>query len=330
MRLTEPQPIQVGGPAAKEHASRRGLTTLRGVSREDVAVLTELGVRNFLQGPSGRPLADRCLGVWFQMTSTRTRTAFTVATIRLGGTPVAYGPDDLQTATGETIEDTARVMGSMLDGLIVRSRGSSEELALFEAAAGIPVVNAMATDEHPTQGLCDLATLTLHLGPLDGRQVLYVGEGNNSASALVRGAALTPGLRLRLVVPAGYGLPDDLVAEANRRARAGGGEIVQDRDIDRVDPDTDAVYTTRWQTTGTSKADPQWRRGFEPYRVDGALMARVPRAIFMHDLPAHRGDEVTGEVLDGPRSVAWDQARMKLCSAMAVLEWIYAASSLRH
>lgn len=298
----------------------RGLVTLRDLTEEHVAALTEAGVRNFVEPTTSRALGGRCIGVWFQMTSTRTRTAFTVATIRLGGVPIAFGPDDLQTATGETWEDTARVLGSMLDGVVVRSRSGSADLAGLQSAAGVPVVNAMATDEHPTQGLCDLSTLRLHLGPLAGRQVLYVGEGNNSASALAYGAARTPGLRVRFVVPEGYGLPEEVVAEADARARSHGGEILQDHDIDSVDPGTDAIYTTRWQTTGTTKPDPDWRAKFEPYRVDAALMDRAPSAVFMHDLPAHRGDEVTGDVLDGPRSVAWDQARMKLCSAMAVLE----------
>ncbi len=302
----------------------RGLVSLRDLTADQVSALTEAGVSNFLEPTAAPVLQGRCIGVWFQMTSTRTRTAFTVATIRLGGVPIAFGPDDLQTATGETWEDTARVLGSMLDGVVVRSRGSSADLAVLQAAAGVPVVSAMATDEHPTQGLCDLATLRLHLGPLAGRQVLYVGEGNNSASALAHGAARTPGLRVRFVVPEGYGLPDDVVADADARARLHGGEVVQDHDIDSIDRDTDAIYTTRWQTTGTAKPDPDWRAQFEPYRVDAALMERAPAAVFMHDLPAHRGDEVTGEVLDGPRSVAWDQARMKLCSAVAVLQHLVA------
>jgi ornithine carbamoyltransferase/carbamoyltransferase len=301
-----------------------GLTSLRHCTADEVAQLTARAVQLFRNGPDAAPLLGLSIGIWFQMTSTRTRTAFTVAAHRLGGAPIAFGADEMQTATGETDEDTARVLGSMLDGLVVRSRGSSHDLERLQGHAGVPVVNAMASDEHPTQGLCDLATLVLHLGPLTGRRVLYVGEGNNSASALVRGAALVPGLHLRLVVPEGYGLDPDLVRTADSAALADGGSVTQDHDIDDLCGDVDAVYTTRWQTTGTQKSDPEWKHRFEPYRVDARLMARMPGAIFMHDLPAHRGDEVTGDVLDGPRSVAWDQARMKLYSAMAVLEVTFA------
>ena len=320
MSTTELRPdVPVGGPSPIGEA---GLTSLAGHAVEEVAALTERAVELFRSGPSGRPLAGRCVGVWFQMTSTRTRTAFTVATARLGGTAITFGPDELQTATGETEEDTARVLGSMLDGVVIRSRGSSADLTRLQCLAGVPVVNAMASDEHPTQGLCDIATLRLRLGTLPGRSIVYVGEGNNSASALARAVALTPGLELRLVVPEGYGLDAGLVEETDRLSRANGGRVSQDHDMDALDPGTDAVYTTRWQTTGTSKADHDWRRAFEPYRVDAAVMARVPRAIFLHDLPAHRGDEVTSEVLDGSRSVAWDQARMKLYSAMAILDHV--------
>jgi len=321
MRLTDGE----RSPALMSARSTRtvpGLSSLVHRTREEVADLTARGVQYFREGPVGCPLAGRCVGIWFQMTSTRTRTAFTVATVRLGGTPITFGPNDLQIATGETEEDTARVMGSMLDGIVVRSTGSSSDLERLQSSAGVPVVNAMSSDEHPTQGLCDLATLALHLGPLNGRRVLYVGEGNNSASALARAAALTPGLHVRLVVPPSYGLDEAIVRDADLQARVAGGSISQDHDVAGLDGGYDAVYTTRWQTTGTSKADPGWRSQFEPYRVDAALMERMPGAIFLHDLPAHRGDEVTGEVLDGPRSVAWDQARMKLYSAMAVLEHV--------
>jgi ornithine carbamoyltransferase/carbamoyltransferase len=303
-----------------------GLISLRDWSGADIAEAVRLGVGFFEGGSAGRPLEGRCVGIWFQMTSTRTRTAFTVATARLGGMPVAYGPHDLQTNTGETMADTAQVLGSMLDALVVRTPDRLDDLARFRSLAGLPVVNAMAAEEHPTQGLCDLATLTLHLGNLADRQILYVGEGNNSAVALVLAAARTPGLRVRLVTPPGYGVDADLVSTENARAVQHGGSITQDTLIEEVDAGVDAVYTTRWQTTGTTKADPDWRQVFEPYRVDDALMARMPSAIFLHDLPAHRGDEVTASVLDGPRSVAWSQARMKLFSAMAVLSMTAARS----
>lgn len=297
-----------------------GLTSLYRHSPEEIARLTARAVNLFTHGTSAQPLTGRCVAIWFQRTSTRTRTAFTVATARLGGTPIAYGLHELQTVTGETEEGTARVLGSMLDGIVVRAHGSSIDLARIQDRAGVPVINAMASDEHPTQGLSDLATLHLHLGSLVGRSVVYVGEGNDSANALMRAAAVTVGLRLRLLVPEGHELPAVWVQEADHKARATGGGVTQDHDVDVLDRDTDAVCTTRWRITGSAKADPQRQRELAPYMVDHAFLGRAPRAIFMHDLPAHWDCDEIGEVHEGTRSVALDQVRMKLYTAMAVLE----------
>jgi ornithine carbamoyltransferase/carbamoyltransferase len=269
-----------------------------------------------------RPLAGLVGGLLFTRTSTRTRTAFTVGIARLGGTPVAYGPADLQTATGETLEDTGRVLGSMLDLLVTRTAGPLAEMRAM-AAGGLPVINAMAAEEHPTQGICDLATITVHAGDPAGVRLLYLGEGNNSAVALAYGLAAVPRCTVTFATPPGYGLPAGVLAAA--RARAIGGTTLQEvHDVDQLPDAVDVVYTTRWQTTGTTKPDPGWRSVFRPFQVDQALLDRWPAAVFLHDLPAHRGEEVTAEVLDGPRSLAWLQAGMKLSSATAVLERVAA------
>jgi ornithine carbamoyltransferase/carbamoyltransferase len=268
-----------------------------------------------------RPLADRSIGVLFTKPSTRTRTAFTVATIRLGGHPVAYGPADLQTNTGESLADTARILGLMLDGLVVRTAGPLADMRQLARESGIPVVNAMASEEHPTQGVCDVATLRLHLGRDAGIRLLYVGEGNNTAAALAHAMAQLPDGRLTLLTPPGYGLPPDALDAAMRSGAT--ARVRQVHTLDALPDEVDAVYTTRWQTTGSTKHDPGWREAFRDYYIDDAFMDRWPRALFMHDLPAHRGDEVAGSVLDGPRSIAWSQAQMKLASAMAVLEHVH-------
>lgn len=267
-----------------------------------------------------RPLAGKVVGVWFTRTSTRTRTAFTVGTVRLGGSPVTFGPGDLQVDTGESLEDTGRILGSMLDALVARTAGPLEELRQLSRVGGLPVVNAMAVEEHPSQALCDLATLALHRRDLAGLRFLYVGEGNNTASALAHALALVPGCEATFVAPPGYGLCDGALATARRRATLHGARLTQVHSTDELPDRVDVVYTTRCQTTGTTKADPAWREVFRPFYVDESFMERWPEAIFMHDLPAHRGDEVAGAVLDGPRSVAWTQAQMKLTSAMAIME----------
>lgn len=303
-----------------------GLLSLADLDDAATAWIVARAVELFRGGAPERRLLDgRCLGIWFTLTSTRTRTAFTVAVSRLGGQPVAFNRTELQTSTGEEQADTARVFGTMLDGLVIRSEHSVAELAALADTAAIPVVNAMSQDEHPTQGLCDLATLQLHLGDLRGRHVLYLGEGNNTASALALGVSRCPGLKLTLATPEGYGLAPELVAEADERAAKEGGAVVQRHSPIGSEEDVDIVYTTRWQTTGTSKPDPAWRTRFEPFRVDDAVLNRFGGARFMHDLPAHRGEEVTADVLDGSRAIVWDQARMKLYSAIAALEWVYGA-----
>ncbi|MFJ9107688.1 ornithine carbamoyltransferase [Streptomyces sp. NPDC102283] len=269
-----------------------------------------------------RPLSGLVTGLLFTRTSTRTRTAFTAGTIRLGGTPIAFGPTDLQTATGESLADTGRMLAGMLDLLVVRTAGPMHELRELSDGGTLPVVNAMSAEEHPTQGLADLATLIHHFGALDGIRVLYVGEGNNTAVALARVLSRQSGCHAVFATPPGYGLPSDVLAETAAAAVRCGGSVTEVHDPAAVRDDVHAVYTSRWQTTGSSKPDPYWRDAFRPFHVDADLMARWPGAMFLHDLPAHRGEEVSGEVLDGKSSLAWTQARLKAAGAMAVLEWV--------
>ena len=151
--------------------------------------------------------------------------------------------------------------------------------------------------------------------------MLYLGEGNNTASALALGLPSFPGTELHLRTPAGYGVEPRFVELGAKRAAASGGVVEEEHDPARLPDRVDIVYTTRWQTTGTQKADPNWREAFDPFQVDETLMSRYPGALFMHDLPAHRGEEVSAAVLDGPASIAFAQAENKLYSAMAVLEW---------
>ena len=265
-------------------------------------------------------LRDRVIGIYFSKTSTRTRTAFTTGALRLGAKTIAYGPGDLQLNTGETIEDTGRVLAGMLDGLVLRTAGPPAEMRAL-AAHTMPVVNAMSAEEHPTQGLADLTTMMARFGRVEGLRVLYAGEGNNTAAALARALPRFHGTVLDLRTPPGYGLEPHILAEAEALAARSGAVVRERHDMTDLPADTDVVYTTRWQTTGTTKPDPDWRTTFEPFRVDASVMARCPRALFMHDLPAHRGEEVSADVLDGPLSIAFEQARHKLHSAMAVLGW---------
>ncbi len=319
--MTEPMPVR---PDPRTR-SPRSLISLYDLSTDELLGLVRRSCAWYEdRRPQERPLRDRVVGTLFTHTSTRTRTAFTSGAARLGATVIAFGPNDLQLATGELLSDTGRILGGMLDALVVRSAVGEDDLREFAWSASIPVVNAMAREEHPTQGISDISMLARHFGSLQGLHLAYVGEGNNTAAALAYGLALIPGASMTLATPTGYGLDPTALARARKTAEQAGGNVVEVHDVDDIRDGVDVVYTTQWQTTGTTKSDPDWRTAFQPFAVDERLMARWPEAVFMHDLPARRGEEVTDAVLDGPRSIAWAQAQMKLASAMAVLDWCLA------
>lgn len=279
------------------------------------------------EGVDRRSLHGKQVGVYFRKSSTRTRTSFWSAATRLGADVITYGPNELQLSTGETVEDTSRVLGQYLDALVVRTNGDVEEIRRLGSSPDLAVVNALSLDEHPTQAIADLATLTERFGSLDGLHLLAVGEGNSSGAALALAAALSPGLRLTLLCPSGYEVPKDKLDLADELA-GGKAAVTQVTSPDEVEGPVDAVYTSRWQTMGVPKADPDWLKAFEGFRIDDAFLDRFggPDTVFLHDLPAVRGQEVTDEVLDGPRSVAWRQAYHKMTAAMAVLEWCVVSS----
>jgi ornithine carbamoyltransferase len=271
-----------------------------------------------------RLLENKVVGIFFRGTSTRTRTSFTVAALRLGAQTIHYGPHDLQLVTGESIEDTARVLSGFIDILVVRTNGDFSEMKALACQDEMAVVNAMSENEHPTQAITDLITLKETFGHLDGLHVLYIGEGNNSAASLALAVSLTPGMRLTIITPEGYGLRPDILETAQGLAAQHHSVVEQHHRIDLLPSDVDAVYTTRWQTMGVPKSDPDWLSKFAPYQITPELMARASKSsktIFMHDLPAIRGQEVVNEVLDGPQSIAFRQSRHKLTGALSVLAW---------
>lgn len=303
----------------------RHVLSLAEVGPDNLANMVQYSL-GIIEGRNGdaKPLAGKVVGIYFKGTSTRTRTAFTVGALKLGASTIAYGPNDLQIVTGETIDDTARVLSGFLDALVIRTNDTLEEMQSLAAQGKMAIINAMSENEHPTQAIADLVTIREEFGHLDGVHILYLGEGNNSAAALALAVGMTPGMRLTLATPEGYALPDTMLELADSFAREAGSSIEQSHDIDSLPTNVDVVYTTRWQTMGVSKPDPDWRDKFRPYSVTKELMSRVSKpsgTIFLHDLPAVRGDDVVDEVLDGPQSRAFRQARHKLTSAMSVLNW---------
>jgi len=266
----------------------------------------------------------KIIGIYFCKPSTRTRSSFSVGALRLGARIVAYGPGDLQLVTGETVEDTARVLSGYLDALVIRTNNSIAEMRTLAAQQEMAVINAMSENEHPTQAVADLSTLKERFGRLAGLHLLYLGEGNNTAAALALAVARTPGMKATFVTPAGYGLSETLIEQAQQAAARYGGALEHHHNIEDLPLNADAVYATRWQTMGVPHRDPHWIDKFRPYCVTPGIMARVSKSegtVFLHDLPSVRGEDVLSEVLDGPQSLAWRQARHKMFSAMAILEW---------
>jgi ornithine carbamoyltransferase len=305
----------------------RHLLSLVEVGPENLARLVDHALAIAARPVSKPLLQGKTVGIYFKGTSTRTRSAFTVGAIKLGATPVAYGPNDLQIATGETISDTARVLSGYLDALVIRTNASIDEMRAFASQEEMAVINAMSDTEHPTQAVADLVTIKEFFGRLQGVEILYVGEGNNTAAALALAISLSPGMRLTLATPEGYGLPPHVLEIASGLCRQSGSVVEEYHDLAALAGGFDVVYTTRWQTMGVPKIEPSWKEKFMPYRVTPELMRRFSKnghTIFMHDLPAVRGDDVVDEVLDGPSSVAFRQAKHKMTSAMAVLAWCVA------
>ncbi|MFG1678325.1 ornithine carbamoyltransferase [Micromonospora sp. NPDC049282] len=302
-------------------SKRRHLISIDDLTDEDLRWIVHRGTK---YGEGGvvdtQPLNGDLVGLLFRDTSTRTRTAFSAAALRLGGRLITYGPQDLQENTGETAADTGEVLSRMLDVLVVRTASGDSELRAYATSRRMAVVNAMSAAEHPTQALTDLTTLTRHFGAVEGLRVLYLGEGNNTASALCLALSRFADTELHLRTPAGFGVDASFLERAAVSARAAGSRVVQRHDMDDL-PEVDVVYTTRWQTTGTTKPVAHWRDLFAPFQADQSVLDRSAARVFLHDLPAHRGEEVTSEVLDGPRSIAFEQAENKYHSARAVLEW---------
>lgn len=297
------------------------LISVSDLSDVDLRFIIARGAEFAAGAETARQLDGSLVGIYFAKTSTRTRTAFSAAALRLGAQIITYGPGDLQTNTGETAEDTGAVLSRMLDVLVVRTAADPGELRAWTGGGRMRVVNAMTADEHPTQALADVTMLRRHFGRIEELRILYVGEGNSTAAALALTLTRFPGVQLELRTPPGYGLAQETLDQALAQARRHGSVLSERHDMADLPAWVDVIYTTRWQTTGSIKNDLNWRDIFAPFQVTCDLWQQSPKAVFMHDLPAHRGEEVTADVLDGPASIAFSQAENKMYSAMAVLEW---------
>ena len=264
-----------------------------------------------------KPLAGKTLAMIFEKPSTRTRVSFEVAMRELGGDVIVLSARDMQIGRGETIADTAQVLSRYVDGIMLRT-DSATKLTEFAAAATVPVINGLTELSHPCQVMADLLTFEEHRGPVAGRQVAWLGDGNNVAASWIEAAALF-GFALRLGCPPGYRPAAAVLAWA-----AGGGAAVSvTADADEAVAGAACVVTDTWISMADTEDQAEAKRAaLAPYQVTEALMARAaPDAVFMHCLPAHRGEEVAAAVINGPASVVFDEAENRLHAQKAILAW---------
>ena len=263
-------------------------------------------------------LRGRSVACYFAKPSTRTRVSFAAAAARLGMNPIVLRPDELQLGRGEPIADTARALAAYCDAIVIRTY-AQEEIAEMAAAAPVPVVNALSDDHHPCQALADVLTVREWFGRLAGIRLAYVGDGNNVVHSLLEAGALA-GMEIAVASPPGYAPRADVVARAREIAAATGGSIELLDDPREAVRGAHAVYTDVWVSMGDDAERDERLRVLRPYQVDEELLALArPDAIFLHCLPAHRGEEVSAAVIDGAQSVVWEQAANRETTEEALL-----------
>ncbi len=292
----------------------RDFLNIADFSPAETFALLDLAERMRTGRYQAQPLAGKALAMLFMKSSTRTRMSFEVGAIQLGGTAHFLSPRDVQIGRGEPIADTARVLSRYVQGIMIRTFAHQDVVELAEHAS-IPVINGLTDLSHPCQVLADVLTIQQHLGDVRGKAVAWIGDGNNMANSWIEAAAHL-GFTLRLACPAGYDPDEQFLAEAQGR----GADVQLLRDPREAVAEADVVTTDVWASMGQEEEQARRAMAFALYQVDAPLMARAAKhAIFLHCLPAHRGEEVTAEVIDGPQSVVWDEAENRLHIQKAIM-----------
>jgi len=302
---------------AKDFVSIRDLAPADLVGLLDLAARLKAERALRRRAPTAAALAGLHVATLFEKPSLRTRATFEIGVRELGG-DILDLPAPFADGVREPLQDVARNLERWADALVVRTYAQSKVTTLAESAPRLHVINALTDEEHPCQALADMLTVREHWGNCRGRTIAFIGDGNNTATSLVH-AALMLGINVRLATPAGYELPSRIVDDAMRTARDG-ALIRQFHDPREAVAGADAVYTDVWTSMG-QEADAATRNlVFQPYQVHGKLMdGALPGALFMHCLPAHRGEEVTADVFESPVSVVFDQAENRLHTQKALL-----------
>ncbi|MBM7333681.1 ornithine carbamoyltransferase [Alloalcanivorax marinus] len=302
--------------------STRHFLTLMDLSPKELGYLIQRAVelKTMLHtGQFHEPLRGKTLGMIFEKSSTRTRVSFEVAMTQFGGASVFLSPRDTQLGRGEPVEDSARVLSRMVDAVMIRTF-DHDTVEQFAEYSRVPVINALTDEFHPCQLLADMQTYMEHRGAIRGRKVVWIGDGNNMCASYIN-AAEQFDFSLTVACPEGFDPPAALMEEFAHR-------VTLERDPVKAVAGAHLVSTDVWASMGQEEEQAERARQFADYQVSPALMDRAdPQAVFMHCLPAHRGEEISHDMLDDPRSVVWDQAENRLHAQKALLEFLLAGQS---
>jgi ornithine carbamoyltransferase len=300
---------------------KRDFLAIESLTTEELRALLDRAAKMKADRRPTDVLAGRSIGMIFEKPSTRTRVSFEVAITELGAHAVVLNASELQLGRGETVEDTARVLARYLHALVVRTF-EQDRLERLARWADIPIINALSDLMHPCQALADLQTVQERFERLEGLTLTYVGDGNNVAHSLLTGCALA-GMNVRVATPPGYEPISQIVKRAEEIAATTGALVTVTTDPAAAADGADVLYTDVWASMGQEGEADERKLIFAPYQVNAALVAlATPTAIVMHCLPAHRGEEITDDVIEGPQSVVWDQAENRLHAQKALLEWL--------
>jgi len=297
----------------------RHFLTLKDLSTTELATLIQRAIvlkRMHKDGEVYEPLKNKVLAMIFEKSSTRTRVSFESAMIQFGGGSIFLSPNDTQLGRGEPIEDSARVISSMVDMVMIRTfeHKKAEQFSQFST---VPVINALTDDYHPCQLLADMQTYVEHRGSIDGRTVTWVGDGNNMCHSYIN-AAEQFNFNLKIATPKGYE-PDELIVASS------GANVTLFSNVNDAAYQSDLIVTDVWASMGQEEEQKKREAAFSAFQVNKEVMSLANKdALFMHCLPAHRGEEVSEQVIDGPQSVVWDEAENRLHAQKALLEFLSA------
>jgi len=286
--------------------------------KEDVRYILDLAGKIKAGKIEDRPLEGKTLAMIFQKSSTRTRVSFDVGMYQLGGRAIFLSSNDLQMGRGEPISDTAKVLSRFVDGIMIRAIEHDDVVELAKYS-DIPVISGLTNIEHPCQALADMLTIKEHLGDWEGKKICFVGDGNNVCNSLLLISPLL-GMDMSVACPKGYEPNEDILKTAYKWAEDNNTEITISDDIELALENVDVVYTDVWISMGDEAEAKKRQMDFKPFQVNSELMGLAnDGAIFMHCLPAKRGQEVTGDVIDGEQSVVFDEAENRMHAQKAIL-----------